>query len=345
MQRPYVNFTEIKERVPIPDALAVLGIAEQFERKGDTLSGICPLPAHKHGPRPNPEQFKINRRDGVWLWHCFGDCQKGGDVIELVKQLTGFDNAHVRFWFAEHFGDRLSFGKTNGSKPVQKDTAHVSREENTQAAPHAPSNLPAKRPLLKPLRFRLNLDPTVPYLRERGLTAETIARYGLGLCTRGFLQGYVAIPVHAWPSNGEHPVGYLGRWPGEDLDKERPRYKFPPDFPRDQVIYGLSQALDGTDGKPLIVVEGCFKLYHLVQSGIPHTVAALGSFLSDDQAQLLIQTGRPLVLMFDADAAGLQGMQTAAAKLVSRTFVRTIQLEQDSPLEALSPAELKAILP
>src|SRR4051812_46889174 len=103
--RPYISFAEVKERVPIPDALAVFGISEQFQRNGDSLTGVCPLPSHKHGPRPNAEQFKINRRNGVWLWHCFGDCGRGGDVTELVKQLTGFDNAHVRFWFADHFGD------------------------------------------------------------------------------------------------------------------------------------------------------------------------------------------------------------------------------------------------
>jgi len=60
--------------------------------------------SHKHGPRPNAEQFKNNRKDGLWLWHCFGDCKRGRDVLGLVKELSGYGNAGVRFWFAEKFG-------------------------------------------------------------------------------------------------------------------------------------------------------------------------------------------------------------------------------------------------
>ena len=94
-KRPYISFAEVKNKMPIPDVLDALNLADQFQRKGDTLSGTCPLPSHKHGPSPNPDQFKINRKDGIWLWHCFGDCQRGGDVIELVKEITGHDDAHV----------------------------------------------------------------------------------------------------------------------------------------------------------------------------------------------------------------------------------------------------------
>jgi hypothetical protein len=35
-------------------------------------------------------------------------------VIEFVKAMTGLDNAHVRFWFAEKFSDRLSLEKGKG---------------------------------------------------------------------------------------------------------------------------------------------------------------------------------------------------------------------------------------
>ena len=50
--RPYVSFAEVKERLPLPDVLKVFGLVDQFTRKGDRLTGVCPLPAHQHGPRP-----------------------------------------------------------------------------------------------------------------------------------------------------------------------------------------------------------------------------------------------------------------------------------------------------
>jgi len=127
-ERPYVSFAEVKEKIPVPDVLDALEIADRFQRKNDLLTGVCPLPAHKHGPNPNAEQFKINRKDGVWLWHCFGDCQKGGDVIELVKEMTGYDDAHVRFWFAEKFGDRLTLSRPKESQKTEKSVESLAPE-------------------------------------------------------------------------------------------------------------------------------------------------------------------------------------------------------------------------
>ena len=237
--RPYVSFAEIKEKVPIPEALAKLGLADRFRRNGDSLAGICPLPSHVHGPSPNPEQFKVNRRDGVWLWHCFGDCNRGGDVIELVKGITGYDNSHVRFWFAEHFGDRLTLG--NVKRDAQPDDSDAKKkvcdgagqEHRQQTLQNPPVSVPNQPAPLKPLRFFLNLDPDVPYLRKRGLTDETIARFGLGLCSKGVLKGYVAIPIYGHPHAPDtNPLAYLGRWSGDDFDadKGRPRYKWPDGF-------------------------------------------------------------------------------------------------------------------
>ena len=350
--RPYVSFAEVKEKVSIPDVLDVLGLTDKFSRKGDTLTGVCPLPGHEHGPRPNPDQFKINRKDGLWLWHCFGDCQRGGDVIELVKELTGYDNAHVRFWFHEHFGDRLSGRQAKvpaeQTHPIEKDTAReTSHEKAPQAALPAPSNLSDAPEPLKPLRFRLNLDPDVPYLRERGLMPETISRFGLGLCRRGVLKDYVAIPIYGFPASpDENPVAYLGRWPSDDFDESagRPRYKWPDGFPKSHVVYGLAKALQGTEGKPLIVVEGPFKVYHLVQAGFRNVVAIFGASLSEEQARLLIDARRPIVLLLDGDAAGELGGRAAAERLVEHTLVRVLRLPTEVAPDDLIGDQLLELL-
>jgi DNA primase len=350
MRRPYVSFAEVKEKVSIPDVLVVLGIAERFSRQGRTLAGVCPLPAHRHGPSPNPEQFKIDCKQGVWLWHCFGDCQRGGDVVELVKLMTGYDDAHVRFWFAEKFGDRLSLSKPNGQKqPVETDTAREEHgaDASSQAASHCTRNLPTAEGQLKPLRFFLNLDPDVPYLRQRGLAEETIRRFGLGLCRKGVLKGYVAIPVRGWPrTEGANPVAYLGRWPGEDYDEAggRPRYKWPDGVPKSRLVYGLAEAMQTGDARPLIVVEGPFGVFHLVQNGFPNAAAIFGSSLSDEQAMILASTGRPIVLMCDGDEAGQQGMRLAAARLIPHTFVRIARLTDGRGPDDLSGADLAALL-
>lgn len=357
-QRPYVSFAEVKQKVTLPEVFQVLGIADRFTRKGDTLSGLCPLPSHQHGPRPNPEQFKVNEKDGVFLWHCFGDCQRGGDVVEFVKAMTGYDNAHVRFWFAEKFGDRLTAKKTNGKKgkavadekgdekaaapaaPVKQ--AEKAVEKVAEAAPNLEP--PAE---LKPLSFHLRLDPDAPYLKDRRLMPETIQRYGLGLCNRGVLKGYIAIPIYGhMQAAGENPLAYLGRWPGDDYDEAagKPRYRWPDGFQKSRVVYGLREMPRTAESVPLIVVEGAFKVYHLVQAGFASTVAVMGSSLSDEQAAILVATGRPIILFFDGNEAGQMGMRLAAAKLIRRAFVRAVSLPKDKEPDTVSANELDELL-
>ena len=360
-ERPYVSFAEVKQKIPIPDVLAVLGLADRFTRTKGTLTGVCPLPSHQHGPNPNPEQFKINQRDGLWLWHCFGDCQRGGDVIEFVKAMTDFDNSHVRFWFVEHFGDRLTLQQPRESRrktpetsevPAKKRAPAIPGKDNSQEAPAMTANrtIPNDTPPLKTLRFFLKLDPEVPYLYERGLKPETIRRFGIGLCRKGLLAGYVAIPVYDYPRlPGTNPVGYLGRWPGEPAanngeESEPPRYKFPEGFPRNRLIYGLAEALDCTEGRTLIVVEGPFKVFHLFQAGFPNTVATFGAAVSDEQVAILAATGRPLILLFDGDEAGQTGMRSAAERLISQASVRVVKLATSQHPDDLSPAELTKLL-
>lgn len=361
-ERPYVSFTEVKQKVSLIDVLEAFGIANSFRPIGKTLTGVCPLPGHAHGPSPNPEQFKINFKGGLYLWHCFGDCQKGGDVVEFVKEMTGFDNTHVRFWFADKFPDRLKLrkGKTSSgstaspsapSLPKEKARANACEAIPQRADSEESSTIvPDTAPPLKPLRFHLNLDSDVPYLRQRRLTPETIQKFGLGLCKKGMLKGYVAIPVYDHPrAADENPIGYLGRWPGEDFDRDgqdggRPRYKFPPDFPRNRVIYGLTEALGTANIRPLIIVEGPFKLYDLVQKGFENTVATFGASLSDEQARILAQTGRQLILMFDGDEAGQKGMRLAAGKLITQAFVRVARLPAGSDPESLSAIQIGELL-
>ena len=358
-ERPYVSFHEVKEKVSIPDALRIFGLSERFTRQKGVLTGVCPLPSHQHGPKPNPDQFKINEKNGLWLWHCFGDCHRGGDVIELVKGMTGYDNSHVRFWFAEHFADRLALRQpqlaetSKTFEEPQKETAPANpgKDISREAIPNsAPLMIPAPPPPLKPLRFFLNLDPNVPYLRQRGLKSETIRRFGLGLCRKGFLAGYVAIPVYNFPcERGTNPIGYLGRWPGEPNVENSPgevppRYKFPAEFPRNRVIYGLPQALQENDGRPLIVVEGPFKVFHLFQAGFPQTVATFGASVSDEQVAILAATRRSLILLFDGDEAGQAGMRSAAERLISQTAVRLVKLPTGKHPDDLSGIELTQIL-
>ncbi len=160
-------------------------------------------------------------------------------------------------------------------------------------------------------------------------------------------QGYLAIPVFRYPRDrDENPIAYLGRWPGEDFDDaDRPRYKFPADFPKSRFLYGLNEALaDTKEDEPLILVEGCFSVFRLMQADIPGAVASFGASLSDAQAALLLASGRSVILMYDGDEAGYAGMRKAAGKLITGTLVRAIKLPDGRQPDDLSDDELRSLL-
>ncbi len=355
MPSVWIDFDELKIKCSMPEVLEVFGIAHQFQNRNGTLAGACPLPQHEHGPMPNKEQFKINCKDGVWVWHCFGDCSCGGSVITFVQKMTGYSMAHTRLWFHQHFGERLTAKKPKRPRRssgggAKKETREVIQQDCPSRVSDIEStaNVADAPPPLKPLSFFLNLDPDVPYLEERGVTSAIVERFQIGLCRRGIFDGYVAIPLFTWPQAPDtNPVAYMGRWPGQDFDDAdgRPRYKVPDDFPVSRIVYGLGPALKSTsDTMPLIVVEGPFKVYHLVEAGFESAVSTLTSSVSDEQAEILAETGRRIVLLFDGNEAGYEGMRRGAGRLVTKSYVRVVKLPEGTEPDDLNSRQLNELL-
>lgn len=346
--RPYVDFQELKQVVPLEHVLEVFGILDRFVRTGHTLTGVCPLPQHQHSMHPNPQQFKIDCHKN--LFFCHGDCKRGGDVVEFVKLMTGLDNSHVRFWFAEQeeLRTRLTLTKPRQSserQPPKKEARDVVQTPQRAKAKESNYEVSPEESPIKPLRFKLKLQSPVPYLRQRGVSDTVAERYGLGLCTKGILKDFVAIPIYRCPKD-RYPVSYLGRLPCDDSERtvDQPRYKWPAGFPKQLIVYGLAEALETPANGPLIVVEGPFSVYHLAQAGFPATVAIFGSSLSDEQAEQIAESGRNVMLLFDGDEAGRTGAAAAASKLITRTSVRLITLQDGYQPDQLSPAEVAKIL-
>ncbi len=356
-----VDFQVVKQVVTIPDVLRELDLIDQFTVRDHSASGVCPIPTHSHNPvRPNPQQFKADDKKGTWLWKCFSpECGLGGDVIELVKQVTGLDNQHVRLWFWDRFQSRLS-GHVSGkpkkrTKPKKSDTKKagecgLGQKEGHSPTPNATEIVSDEPAVLKPLRWQYQLDVECPYLLEdRKLKPETIGRFEIGLCTRAktYLTGYIAIPIFVpGQADNENPVSYVGRFAGEkeEWTEDVPRYKFWSEFPRNAVVYNLRDAVrDSSDDAPLVIVEGPFKCFWLYQKlGLTNAVATFGASLSDEQATLLAETGRPLALMWDGNAR--QAARLAAAKLIRQAFVRVVQVDDGVEPDQLKRKQLRQLL-
>jgi DNA primase len=335
----FVDFKEVKSRVTIVQILERYDLVRTLKSSGDRLSGPCPI--HKG---TNPTQFRVSISRNCW--NCFGNCGRGGNVIDFVSLREGLPFRDAALLLQEWFmPDKRSERVAESAPPF------VRREQPpTPPSPSGPptdsgSNDEDEAGENPPLSFELkSLKQDHPYLGERGLTRATVERYGIGYCPRGCLRGYIAIPIR---DREGRIVAYIGRGPG-DPPEDKPKYKLPKGFKKRLELFNIERALKEPADQPLLVVEGVFDCLRLAQIGYPRTVALLGSSLSDRQ-EILIRdaagaTGQ-VCLLLDADEAGRRGALDAAHRLSRSCAVRTLDIgEFRQQPELLERSEIEALL-
>ena len=92
-------------------------------------------------------------------------------------------------------------------------------------------------------------------------------------------------------------------------------------YVKGRILYGLSHAKDEIRRiDKAIIVEGYMDLISLYQGGIKNVVAVSGTALTDDQTQLLSRYTKNVVLIFDADAAGIKASMRSIEILLKKDF-------------------------
>ena len=158
------------------------------------------------------------------------------------------------------------------------------------------------------------------------------------------MAGGIASSIHN--AEGEF-VAYAGRWPGNPPDGEG-KYKLPTGFHKSLVVWNLHRAREYAKEGGLIVVEGFFDCMRLWQSGFPNAAALMGSSLSAEQEELIVEAVGPkgkVALMFDEDEAGWKGREESLSRLSSRVFVKVIGLgDEGTQPDRLSEEEIKRLI-
>jgi DNA primase len=376
----WVNYKEIKSRVRIDQVLARYGVLDTLTGKGDNLVGTCPI--HKG---TNPSQFHVslakNNFNCFGDCHDGGNVIDFVAMMDGGDKSRPEDVRGAALKLQEWFG--LAFERPRGgrrrdasasapamaaasvttvdandhpasSQPtlpiptlvraLTPETPTAAARETIAAAPSVTEAPQAK--VNPPLKFALkSLDPDHPYLAERGFTSETVARFGVGLCTgKGIMAGRIAIPIHN--EHGEL-VAYAGRWPGIPPEGEG-KYKLPTGFHKSLVVFNLHRARDFAKDSGLIVVEGFFDCMKVAQAGFPNVVALMGSAMTEAQEELIAAAVGPqgsVALMLDEDDAGWKGREDALSRLSSRVYVKVIGLgEEGRQPDSMHEEELARVM-
>ena len=316
MALPASFLDELRLRTPLS---AVIGRRVKLARSGKQWKGCCPF----HGEK-TPSFYVYDD-----AYHCFG-CGVHGDVISFVMQSQGLAFMEAIGQLAAEAGMEVPKASPEAAEAERRRLDIVEVLEAVQAHYQRRLALP---------EGRAGRD----YLLGRGLTEETISRFGLGWAgERGALTADLTrqgIDIEQISDAGlirrdeethrtfelfSHRVmfpiydrrGRLISFGGRILGPGHPKYVNGPEtsvFSKRRNLYGLDLARNGVrNGGTLIVVEGYMDVIATAQAGFTAAVAPLGTALTQEQLEELWRVSPVPVLCFDGDGAG----QRAAARVL-----------------------------
>ncbi len=317
---------EIKSRL---DIVELVSQTVKLRRTGKNYIGFCPFHSNTRTPA-----FVIFPDSGTW--RCFGQCNEGGDIFKYVMKKEGWDFPTALKYLADKAGVKLE--PVTPEKQAEEEEFSRLRSLMEEAVTFYRSQL-----LQNPAG-----QAAARYLEKRGITAESMERFGLGYAP----ESWDAVEKYLTSKGYSHEelvqAGMLSENPdsGKSYDRFRHRITFPirdmlgkmagfgarilnPEdqpkflnspqtalFDKGRLLYGLDQARKAIRAADqVVIVEGYLDVIALHQTGFTNTVSPMGTALTEDQLRLLKRLTRRIVLALDADAAGekatLRGLEVA----------------------------------
>ena len=311
----------IDELLQRTDIAALVGERVQLRRSGAHYKGLCPF----HDERTPSFTVSPERQ----TYHCFG-CGAHGTAIGFLME---YDRLGFREAVAE-LADRCGL--------QLPETAAGQRSGADEHAPLYRALAAADRLYRDALRRHPARGAAVEYLRQRGISGEVAARFGIGFAP----PGWDTLLRQLDDVRAGVRAGLIIERDGKTYDRFRDRITFPihdrrgrvvafgarvvndgepkylnspetPVFQKGREVYGLYHALQA-QRRPqrLILVEGYMDVLALTQAGVEGAVATLGTATTREQASLLLRSAPGLVLCFDGDEAGREAAYRAVENLL-----------------------------
>ncbi len=311
---------EIRQRT---DLVALVGRRVKLVRKGREMWGCCPFHNEKS------PSFKVNNERQSYK--CFG-CGKGGDCFkwlieveglsfpESVEKLAGEAGVELPKWSPE---DEAREQQKKSLYDVVELAAKFYEAQLFEAGGREARDYLKGRGLdgAAAKQFRLGYSPggngaLIKHLTEHNITQDDIIAAGLarpaddGRPMRDFFYNRVMFPI----TDGRGRVVAFG---ARALEADaKPKYINTGEtslFSKGSQLYNFATARAAAiKAGTIIVAEGYMDVIALVRAGFAHSVAPLGTALTEDQLHLLWRTAPEPILAFDGDAAGLKAAHRAA---------------------------------
>jgi DNA primase len=293
------------------DIVEVIDKHVKLKKAGQNYSACCPFHNEK------TPSFSVSPTKQ--FYHCFG-CGVSGTAVSFLMEYNGMGFRDAVTELAEGVGMTL---------PVE-----ANREESIERAQVAASLTEIMSAAMIFYRRELKKTPkAIDYFKNRGLTGEIAAKFGLGYAPDDWQGLKEAVEDYTASSLAECGL-VIDNDQGKRYDRFRDRVMFPildqrgnvigfggrvigqgepkylnspetPLFEKGRELYGLFHARRAIrDTQTAIVVEGYMDVVALSQSGVENVVATLGTATTPVHVQKLLRMADNLVFCFDGDKAG-----------------------------------------
>ena len=276
----------------------------------------APCPFHQE----KTASFHVDDTKG--FYYCFG-CQAKGNVFSFLKEMEG-----VAFLDAVK---TLSF---KAGIPLEIDDYESNKIASTEEEILFNINDSAKKFFTKYL-FGTKGSMALSYLRDRGLTLNTIREFNLGLSPSKNDELIIFLKAEGYEEHYIEKAGLAFKPENRPLvDRFRNRVMFPISnlddrvvafggrslntsygakyinsaetkvFKKGSLLFNLRNAQKNNRNNSLLIVEGYMDVITLANNSISNVVAPLGTALTKEQLQLIWRVSEEPILLLDGDNAG-----------------------------------------
>jgi DNA primase len=334
---PQSFIADLLNRVDIVD---VVGRYVQLKKGGANFMGLCPFHNEKS------PSFTVSPTKQ--FYHCFG-CGAHGTSIGFLIEYSGMGFVDAVKDLAQNVGMVV---------PEQDDKIPPAQRAQMQAQSMALSEAMSKACDFYRGQLRGASD-AIAYLKNRGLTGEIAARFGLGYAPAGWDNLRSVFPEYEAVALAEaglvidkvdedggnrkrydrfrerimFPIkntkGQVIAFGGRVLDHGEPKYLNSPETPlfsKGFELYGLFEARQAIrDAGYVLVTEGYMDVVALAQMGFPQAVATLGTACTTNHVQKLLRQTDTVIFSFDGDKAGRAARRALEACLPHVSDNKTIK--------------------
>ncbi len=338
-----------------------------LKKAGANYAACCPFHTEK------TPSFTVS--PSKQFYHCFG-CGAHGTAIGFVMEYAGMGFVEAVKELAAGVGMTVPAMPADASGQTPWKASGGGDEGGSEAL------LAAMQRATQYYRNELKgSEAAIGYLKNRGLSGEIAARFGIGYAPPGWQNLAQAFPDYAskvlercglvvhteegkrydrfrdrimFPIQNQR--GMVIAFGGRVLGQGEPKYLNSPETPlfeKGRELYGLGQARQAIrEAGRVLVVEGYMDVVALAQYGVGYGVATLGTATTPLHVQKLLRQSDDVVFCFDGDEAGRRAawraLENSLEWLVDGKHISFLFLPQgedpDSYVRQAGKAGLEALL-